>query len=466
MGYRIGLAIVVAVIVVTVAIVVFMKHGDAPHAPVVLEKFSGTAVDFLQQCWQALPSSYWKDVSIDIDGSGVHETSTVAVPSAASMSLYSSMLQDGSTFVLKGDEPNALTVTLNPASPYFSALTAMDSWIQKYASVLGSYTPWYMSGEQVATSTFASLSANVISQQISAPNGDIQWQFQPAVQSSPGGVCTQLLTLLAVAEVLVRIDQYQKYQTAVASAKQWQLDQTNALVATLQGQQNQAASDLQNQYNSAAQNISQAAQAQNAQIAQINAQTAAVKAQIQQEINQIASVQARIAAAAQAQIPPIVNANTDGWVQVAMEGGQSSANGTVRFGTGSNWIEKTVNGQFSCTNAFFGRDPAYGHVKQCNVPAPPTTLSMTVRIQDTSQDGLSSKYSPGFAVSTGNAGFISAITKCKSFNIDGGPVVTFVKMYPNSWPGPGGGKDIIVYGPSMIPKAQIKSYSNHTFNFQ
>lgn len=46
---------------------------------------------------------------------------------------------------------------------------------------------------------------------------------------------------------------------------------------------------------------------------------------------------------------------------------------TVRYGTGSSWIEKALTGAGQCTNAFFGRDPAYGIVKECQLltAAPP-----------------------------------------------------------------------------------------------
>lgn len=38
---------------------------------------------------------------------------------------------------------------------------------------------------------------------------------------------------------------------------------------------------------------------------------------------------------------------------------------TVRFGAGANWIEKTVSGAGQCTNGYFGRDPIYMTLKRC-----------------------------------------------------------------------------------------------------
>jgi hypothetical protein len=56
-----------------------------------------------------------------------------------------------------------------------------------------------------------------------------------------------------------------------------------------------------------------------------------------------------------------------GWSQVAVEGAAFSVSGTqtVRYGSGSSWITKTVSGSAECSNAYFGNDPLFGVVKQC-----------------------------------------------------------------------------------------------------
>ena len=56
---------------------------------------------------------------------------------------------------------------------------------------------------------------------------------------------------------------------------------------------------------------------------------------------------------------------------VAREGENFSVNGTrtVRFGAGTNWVEKLVSGGGQCTNSFFGSDPAFGVFKSCEVTA-------------------------------------------------------------------------------------------------
>ena len=60
-----------------------------------------------------------------------------------------------------------------------------------------------------------------------------------------------------------------------------------------------------------------------------------------------------------------------GWTKIADEDQGFSVSGTqtVRYGSGSTWITRTVTGNGTCTNAFFGNDPLYGVRKQCEVGA-------------------------------------------------------------------------------------------------
>lgn len=57
------------------------------------------------------------------------------------------------------------------------------------------------------------------------------------------------------------------------------------------------------------------------------------------------------------------------WSTIAVEGQSFTVSGTqtVRFGSDPNWISMSVTGGGNCTNAFFGSDPFYGTVKQCQV---------------------------------------------------------------------------------------------------
>jgi hypothetical protein len=58
-----------------------------------------------------------------------------------------------------------------------------------------------------------------------------------------------------------------------------------------------------------------------------------------------------------------------GWTRIAVEGDAFTLAGTatVRYGTGSSWITRTVSNGGTCSNGFFGSDPLYGVVKECDV---------------------------------------------------------------------------------------------------
>ena len=61
--------------------------------------------------------------------------------------------------------------------------------------------------------------------------------------------------------------------------------------------------------------------------------------------------------------------STDGtWTKRASEGGSFtlSTSTYVRYGSGTRWVGKWVSGTVRCTNTFFGTDPYYGVVKQCD----------------------------------------------------------------------------------------------------
>jgi serine protease len=68
--------------------------------------------------------------------------------------------------------------------------------------------------------------------------------------------------------------------------------------------------------------------------------------------------------------PPV-----SGWAQVAWEGETFFVNGTqtVRYGSGSSWVTRSVSGAAACSNELFGGDPVYGIVKQCETAAATST---------------------------------------------------------------------------------------------
>jgi len=62
-------------------------------------------------------------------------------------------------------------------------------------------------------------------------------------------------------------------------------------------------------------------------------------------------------------------AETTGWIFVASEGQDFSVAGsqTVRYGSGSAWVARVVTNGGQCSNGYFGTDPLFGSVKQCEV---------------------------------------------------------------------------------------------------
>ena len=74
----------------------------------------------------------------------------------------------------------------------------------------------------------------------------------------------------------------------------------------------------------------------------------------------------------------------DTWQTVALEGRSFTlATATVvRYGAGTRWVQRTLSGTVSCTNATFGSDPAFGVQKSCQVQTgsgepPPASISPT-----------------------------------------------------------------------------------------
>ena len=75
-------------------------------------------------------------------------------------------------------------------------------------------------------------------------------------------------------------------------------------------------------------------------------------------------------------------ADTAGWTGVASEGQSFSIGGTqvVRYGADTRWVQKSVSGSATCTNAFFGSDPAWGVVKSCQAQGAAATTATWTRI--------------------------------------------------------------------------------------
>jgi len=76
------------------------------------------------------------------------------------------------------------------------------------------------------------------------------------------------------------------------------------------------------------------------------------------------------------------SSSSGGWTPIAVEHASFTVSGTqtVRYGSGTSWITKSVSGGGECSNEFFGADPLFGVGKACEVasgeaapPAPPVT---------------------------------------------------------------------------------------------
>jgi hypothetical protein len=71
---------------------------------------------------------------------------------------------------------------------------------------------------------------------------------------------------------------------------------------------------------------------------------------------------------------------TTSWKWIANEWNKFSVSSqrTVRYGITGKWVQKTVAaGTYSCTNTFFGKDPAPGSTKRCEVYTSTTTTTPT-----------------------------------------------------------------------------------------
>lgn len=64
------------------------------------------------------------------------------------------------------------------------------------------------------------------------------------------------------------------------------------------------------------------------------------------------------------------------WLTVAKDSAAFTVSGTrtVRYGAGSAWVAKSMSGTGQCTAAFFGKDPAAGVAKVCQVAQGTGTL--------------------------------------------------------------------------------------------
>jgi hypothetical protein len=92
------------------------------------------------------------------------------------------------------------------------------------------------------------------------------------------------------------------------------------------------------------------------------------------------------------------------WTKIADEYKSFTLAGThtVRYGTDSRWVEKTVTDSGECSNAFFGRDPAKSILKRCEVlalgPSAPVPGGETVTVSYQKDDSNFLNPERGFAM--------------------------------------------------------------------
>ena len=114
----------------------------------------------------------------------------------------------------------------------------------------------------------------------------------------------------------------------------------------------------------------------------------------------------RCEAMAAAEPPPV----DPGWTTIADEGEDFSVGGTqtVRFGAGDAWISQSVSAGGSCTNGYFGSDPAFGVRKSCQLatattppppPPPPPSGSCSVPVAASDTSGATATVGDGSAAS-------------------------------------------------------------------
>jgi hypothetical protein len=117
------------------------------------------------------------------------------------------------------------------------------------------------------------------------------------------------------------------------------------------------------------------------------------------------------------------------WTPLASEWGSFTVTGTqtVRYGAGTSWVTTSVTGTGSCTNAFFGRDPAVGMSKSCQLQsaavaaAAPTWVKVAVEWGSFTTTGTQSvRYGAGSSWATKS---VTGGANCTNAFFGGDPAV-------------------------------------------
>jgi hypothetical protein len=130
-----------------------------------------------------------------------------------------------------------------------------------------------------------------------------------------------------------------------------------------------------------------------------------------------------------------------GWTPIAAEHSSFTVSGTqtVRYGSGTSWITRSVSGAGECSNEFFGADPLFGVVKECQVasadsppPAPPVTggtgvCTPPVVAADTS--GTAATVGDGSAASCTEAALRAAVESNGVVKFNCGPAPATIAIF-------------------------------------
>ena len=110
------------------------------------------------------------------------------------------------------------------------------------------------------------------------------------------------------------------------------------------------------------------------------------------------------------------------WAVCAKENQTCAVSGKrqVRYGTSSAFITGVASGSVPCTNAAFGKDPAYGIVKQCWVSSVTTTAALTVPVTATALAATTTSSSASASTEPAPSTSVAGLVAAYSFDDFGG----------------------------------------------
>ena len=126
----------------------------------------------------------------------------------------------------------------------------------------------------------------------------------------------------------------------------------------------------------------------------------------------------------------IAQTSTTTWNKVASEGQQFTLSGTqtIRYGSGSSWVQKSLSGTPTCSNTTFGKDPIVGTVKSCEIAVVTTAPTWTTVAAENQKFTLSTSKTVRYgAGSTWVQKTLSGAQTCSNTTFGKDPIVGVVK---------------------------------------